>query len=252
MNRQDEHFLKIKQIYPDVSAVYKPITPGCVRDVYIVENKTKKFVCRFSDSVTATHNLKISISLTAHGIPAPKVKVFAFDGAWCETYPFIEGKTLHERLLEGIKNDQLDNIYRQLLNISYKISEIPYDKTFDVPLPFPSKILRKIFAKLNPSSPKLIHGDLHAKNVVLDEKDNVRAILDLDAIYPESLSVANMIIMKDAQTYGYDIQKFTKFDTYCDVNKIAKQLKTFSIAAKVYQTLFPNFVRKQILNIRAK
>ena len=252
MNKKDEHFLRIKQIYPQFSAIYKPITLGKVRDVYIVEQGADKFVCRFTDSVTATHNLRISYSLAGHNIPVPKTQVFAFDGDWCETYPFIEGKTLHERLLEGLNGEKLDNVYRQLFNISYKISEIPYDKTFNVPTPFISKILRKTFAVFNPSPEKLVHCDLHAKNVLLDDKDNICGILDLDSVYPESSHVGNIITMKDAIYYGYDVQNFKKFNTLCDVDKIEKQLKVYSAIQRIYYSIFSNCIRKRILNIRAK
>ena len=252
MNKQDEQFLKIKQIYPDSSAIYKPITLGRVRDVYIVEQGNDKYVCRFADSVTMEHNLKISQSLLSHNLPVPQTKVFAFNGEWCETYPFIEGKTLHERLLEGLKGEKLDNVYRQLIDISYKISEVPYDETFNVKMPLLSKILRKTFAFLNPSETKLVHTDLHAKNVLLDKEDNICAILDLDAIYPEHLSVSDIIIMKDAQTYGYNIQKFKGFNTSCNVDKIAKQIKSLDAINKIYCLLFSECIRKRMLNVRIK
>lgn len=252
MNTKDDNLLKIKQIYPQLSAIYKPATIGNMHDVYIVEQGSDKFICRFTDSLTAIHNLKVSCSLSAHNIPVPKTEVFAFDGDWCETYPLIVGKTLHERLMEGLKGEKLDNIYQQLINISRKISEVPYDATFNNTAPIISKIARKIFASLNPSDKKLVHADLHAKNIVLDNEDNICAILDLDDICPESSSVADIGIMKGAKSYGYTIQKFKDFGIKCDTNKIEKQLKVFFALRKAYYAMFSDCFRKRILNIRTK
>ena len=252
MKRQDKHFFYIKKLYPDAISVVKPITVGKVHDVYIAECKNNKYICRFSDKITAEHNLYISKILQKYDIPVPKVSIYDCDDCWCESYPFVEGKTLHERLLEGLSDEKLDVVYNQIWNLSCKISNIPYNKKFDAPVPFISKCSRKAISLINLSQKKLCHADLHAKNVILDESDNVRALIDLDSIAPEYLSVAYFTIMKDAVSYGYDINKLKLFYETLNIKKLRKQIKIFNFVTRIYRIAFSDRIRKQLLKIRVK
>lgn len=249
MERKDEHFLKIKTIYPDMINISKPVTLGCIRSVYIVEDPKGKFICRFVDQNAAKHNLKASKTLRAYGIPVPDVQIYAFDGSWCETYPFIPGKTFHERLLEGLPKEKIDDIYQQIFNISYKISEIPYDDSFNVSMPFATKIIHSGLSLFSSEKTVLIHSDLHAKNVILDDNDNVSGILDLDTVSPDKLTVANAITMRDAQqVYGYDIKRFSKLNISGDFNDLERRVNIWNIFAKFYKKI-PNIIVRQTLKI---
>ena len=252
MRTQDKHFLTIKQIYPDVISVVKPLTLGLVHDVYIAECENSKHVCRFSKEIVAKHNLQISNILKEYNINAPRITIHDCGEYYCETYPFIPGKTMHERLLEGLTGDKLDNVYKQIFDISYKMENIPYNNISKTPIPFVSKCIRSIISVLNPSKQKLCHSDLHAKNIILDENDNVSAILDLDAISLEQISVAHFIIMKDAQTYGYDVNKFNGLSKEINVNHLLFQIKLLSTVAKIYKRVLSESARKQLLKIRVK
>ena len=42
MNKQEKHFLSIKQIYPNATSVVKPVTKGVCHDIYIVESTNNK------------------------------------------------------------------------------------------------------------------------------------------------------------------------------------------------------------------
>jgi len=248
MKKQDEHFLNIKKIYPGVTSVTKPIVSGLIHNVYIVDCANGKYICRFSKKDVAEHNLQISNLLQTHNIAAPRVSIYNCGKTYCETYPFIPGKTLYERLLEGLSDDKKDNVYRQLFDISYKIENIPYADIRATPIPLFSKCLRKVISVLNPSKKKLCHTDLHAKNVILDEKDNVRAILDLDSILPERISVARFIIMKDAKRYGYDTTRFSNMSKNINIHCFNLLASTTNI----FGNIFSECLRKQMLKIRVK
>lgn len=242
--------LIIQQIYPDAITIVKPIVPGMIHNVYIVECTKNKYVCRFSEKKVAKHNLLVSKILKTHNIEAPRVSLHNYGGRYCETYPFIPGKTLYERLQEGLSSDKLDCIYHQIFDISYKIENILCGEIPEIPMPVFSKFLRETVSFLNPSEKKLCHTDLNAKNIVLDKDDNVHAILDLDSVCHEYASVAHYIIMKDAKTYGYDINKLSALSKDVDVNSITMRL--LSLLSETYIRLFPEDLRKQVLKVRIK
>jgi hypothetical protein len=252
MKIQDKQFLQIKKLYPNATFVFRPFTPTTIHDVYIVENSGNKYICRFSNKNIAQHNLKVSKTLIAHDIPVPKVSVYNFGDCWCENYPLICGKTLHERLIEGLSGEKLDNIYQQLFEILYKISLVPYDDIPPISISVVSKSIRKTFDIFNPAPTKLCHSDLHSKNIILNEQDNVRALIDLDAVFPGNLSFAQFKIINNAKTYGYDICKFENICKDININKIEKQIKNFKIMSDLYKIVLPEFMRKQLLKIRLK
>jgi hypothetical protein len=252
MNKKDKYFLSIKQIYPQTISVVKPITAGLVHDVYIAECQDNKYICRFSNEIVAKHNLQVSQILTSYNIPVPKVSIYNCGEHYCETYPFIPGKTLHERILEGLSDEKLDNVYRQIFDISYKISEIPYENIKPIPVPFVSKILRRSISCLNLSQKKLCHTDLHAKNIVLDEQDDVSAILDLDAFSMEPMAVAYFIMLKDSQTYGYDLNRLNETLNKLNIRNIGTQINIINAATQMYHFVFPECLRKQLLKIRVR
>ena len=161
----NKHILKIKQLYPDASEIYRPSVLGCIHDIYIVKKDNDKFVFRFSDEQTAIHNLYVSRLLLKNSIPVPNIEIYNMDSEYCEIYPFIEGKTLHERLQEGLNGTKLDTVYRQLFCIAHKISQIPYDDNTQICVPWTTKWITRIFNVLNPKSQELCHYDLYAKNV---------------------------------------------------------------------------------------
>ncbi len=250
MKKQDKYFLSIKQIFPDAIAVIKPTISGMIHAVYIAERPKGKYVCRFSKKAVAEHNFKASKILETYDIKAPRISIHNCGEYYCETYPFISGKTLHERLQEGLTGDKLDNVYRQIFDISHKIENIPYNDLEQISAPLLSSVFRKAVSMLNPSEKRLCHTDLHAKNIILDEKDDVFAILDLDSVFFEYASVAHFIIMKDAKMYGYDINKFNGILKDVDINNLS--VKLLSVFAETYIRFLPETLRKQILKVRVK
>ena len=255
MKTQDKHILTIKTLYPNATNVYKPATPGFVHDVYIVEDNDKKFVCRFSDKATAEHNLYVSKLFQTYNINAPRVSLYKANNQYCETYPFIEGKTFHERLIEGMPTENQGKVYKQLLEMSFKIAEI---QNYTIPPLAESltvSLSKKIFKILNPNSSVLSHTDLHAKNVILDESDNVRAIIDLDAVSPEPLIFTLVVLARDTYIYGFDSNKLVEmYGNRKEPNRLSPkaQIKIYAFLRNIYKGLSTDFIRKQLLKIHIK
>ncbi|MBO7645160.1 MAG: hypothetical protein J6S57_02545, partial [Alphaproteobacteria bacterium] len=168
----NKHILKIKQLYPDASEIYRPSVLGCIHDIYIVKKDNDKFVFRFSDEQTAIHNLYVSRLLLKNSIPVPNIEIYNMDSEYCEIYPFIEGKTLHEKYEEQkLSKGQIENIYNQLYDICCRLSKIP-TKEFDH-LNRTAAASDRFFQIMNMAPMVVGHSDLHDKNILVDENNNV-------------------------------------------------------------------------------
>ena len=212
MIKRDKQILCIKHVFKDVQSITVPAVSGFVHNVYIVKSADKKYICRFSDKTTAEHNFRISKLLLSYNINVPDISINKFGDMYYEVYPFIKGKTLHERILEGMSDEAKDKVYEQLFNLSYRIAAVQYE-----PNSIPrnnnmlAKIVTKIFDKLNAHEPKVLtHTDLNAKNIILDEEDNISALLDLDSITDRSFSAAFVSMRSCAKAAGYTPKKLIK------------------------------------------
>ena len=229
MNIKDSRILTIKQIYPDVININKPCIQGNVHDIYIATTYKNKFVCRFSDEQMAKHNCQVSQLLTQHNIPVPRVSIYKCGMEYCETYPFVEGKTLHERLIEGMPSEKVVRAYLQILDLSREISKLPFESVAKTKISVTAKIFAKFFSILNYSNIALCHTDLHAKNVN---------------------TVAN------AKSYNYDIQNLTDI---CHNNNIKEKFIPIETQTKIYSAIktavkkvLGDIMVKQLLKIRVK
>lgn len=257
MNNKDSQIQKIKEIYPNAKDICQPKEHGNVHDIYIVtDDSNDKFVCRFSSKNTAIHNLYASKLLSSYGIKVPDVSLHKYGRQYCETYPFIHGKTFFERINDGISKEKQDQIYNQMFNLACKISEIPYNCKTQPCVCLTYKMASCFFNSLNQSDLVLCHTDLHAKNVVLDDNDNVAALLDLDAVYPEYMAFALIMLIKDAQTFGCDSGKLIKlcegkymFPKFISIDA---QTKLYSKIKKTVKSVLGENMVKQILKIRVK
>ena len=256
MNNQDKHISTIKKLHGENATIYKPKICGIAHSVYVAENNEHKTVYRFSNEITAHHNLFVSQQLQSIGLCVPNVSVCNCDGQCIETYPFIEGKTFHERLVEGLSIEKQDAVYKQLFDISYKISKIPYDYQFELPHPIILKTISLLFRTLGIKQKEIYHTDLHARNIILDKQDNVRAILDLDAVYPEYFSVVLLHLIQDAKGYNYPIDNMKYFSKLIDnkncIFNLETQMKIYSIIRNTFRFFANDFIYKQLLKIRVK
>lgn len=256
MSTKDSHILTVKQIYPDATNIDKPCIQGYDHDIYIVTTNKNKFVCRFSDEQMAQHNYYASKLLTQYNIPVPRVSIYKCGTEYCETYPFIEGKTLHERLTEGMSYEKISDVYSQIFDISRKISKVPFESITTTKRPITTKIHANFFNFFNYSKVALCHTDLHAKNIILDDTDNIKAILDLDSFYPEHTAIPVIVTVADAKSYGYKIQNLAdicyKENIKQKIFPIETQIKIYNTVKNTTKKILGAFMVKQLLKIRVK
>ena len=230
-----------------------PAVPGFAHAVYIVKTTDNKYICRFSNKATAKHNLNISKLLLSRNIKVPDVSVHEFEDLCCETYPFIDGKTFYERMLEGITDKEKDKIYEQLFDLSHKIASVQYDsKSVNSHENIFAKTAEKMFAFVNPHEKKaLAYADLNTKNVLLDKNDNVCALLDLDSVDERNFSFGFVSMMCSTKTGGYfskkTVEKYTLTHPKSRLS-MQKQIQIYNCLIWLYI----NIIRKHMLNLKAK
>lgn len=249
-NRQ---ILFIKNIFHDIQSITMPVVSGFGRNVYIVKTADKKYVCKFSDIATAKRNLYVSKLFLANNINVPDISIHNSDDICCETYPFIEGKTFHERILEGMSQEEQDKVYNQIFDLMHKIATVQCDsKNMLSGKHLLAKIVIKAFDMMNPKEQKTLgHADLNTKNVILDSNDNICALIDLDSVYLCNFVFMFVSMVSCAKMSGYVPQKL--IDNYIASNTkslvpIKKQIQTYHFLRELYiKTLY-----KQMLNSKGK
>ncbi len=258
MNKKDSQILEIKKIYPNTKDIFKlDVAAGNVHDIYVaITQNEDKFICRFSPKNTAIHNIYVSKLLTSYDINAPKVSLHKSAQGYCETYPFIEGKTFYERINEGISKEKQAHIYMQMFNLACKISKIPYNCKVRPSVCLTCKISGAFFNHLNLSDFVLCHTDMHAKNVILDAQDNLFAIIDLDAIFPDYIAFSLINLIRDAKTHGCDTTEIIKL---CEEQYILPKFMDIETQSKIYSkmksviiSMLGDKMVKQILKIRVR
>lgn len=214
-----EDIQEIKSLFSEEVEVSVPDFPGMVHDIYFVQTSTNKIVFRFSDQDQALKNAHTSRILIKYGIPVPKVAAYRINRGkrYIEIYDYIEGKTLYERNKEGISPKQIKKIYKQLYEICCKLAKIPRKElmySHDRSKMYDYLIKKKdlFFAAMNFAPLVVGHDDLHDKNILLDEHDNICAILDLDAIRIKPFVIFLIRLMDEGQKYGYTVESIKDFD----------------------------------------
>ncbi|MCQ2574898.1 MAG: phosphotransferase [Alphaproteobacteria bacterium] len=239
-------FQFIKEIVPDFITIERPEIMGKMHNIRIVTSPTQKLVFRFSTKALSNHNLLASKLLKNTNIKTPDVSIYKYGSEYCEVYPFIPGKTLYERIQEGIPQDKLDQVYKDLIRWSYEVFVAQSNKKIDTRLKTPivqqqtieRTFIDKYFRAINKNNKSICHTDLQTKNILLDNEDKLYGILDLDNITIDYLSTSLLRLINDADKNGYNI---TKFDAFLGENqtllKIKKQIKLYSVIRKIYRIL---------------
>lgn len=253
MIERDRQILCIKNLFHDVQSITMPSVAGLVHTTYIVKAADKKYICRFSKNTTAQHNLAVSKLLLANNIKVPDVSVYHFEDMCCETYPFLDGKTLHERMLEGFSDKEKNKIYEQLFDLSCKIASIQYDSVkVNSHENIFAKTADKVFSLANPHEKKVLaYADLNTKNVLLDKDDNVCALIDLDSVNARNFSFGFISMMSCAKSAGFIpkdlIKKYIATRPKTRIS-IQKQIQIYNFFIRLYI----NVIRKHMLNSRNK
>lgn len=211
-NSENKYITCIKQVCGKDAKISEPLVPGRTHPLYIVETENNKTVFRFSSRECADANARASDLLIKHGVVVPSVKACKINGKYCETYPFVPGTTLQEKLdSAAITKDELRHVFRQLIDLSVKISEIPVqDADSFFPLNARVSMADCFFQTVQPSITNLCHTDLNLRNILVNDKNDVTGLLDLDGVTPAHFNTMFARICLCAHQCGLDMNDFYK------------------------------------------
>ena len=200
----------IGHVYHGAKNIRCPNVPGMVAPVFLADVNNKTIVCKFSDEAIIKKNLIISDLMNEYQIPAPKLKMHSYRGAWFEAYEYIPIKTLQEHIENGISEQHLMNAYAQAIKIQNKISQIPTSDFLPTKYRYHAEILAmhlqssqspfamyKRFLARNAMAGHqiLLHCDIHPKNILYSPETGQVFLIDLDAVglCNETFSVLKML-----------------------------------------------------------
>ncbi len=160
----------------------------------------ERFVYKISDPKTSMHNLLMAQILLKNNIPVPDSKIFISGGTYFEKYKIIPGITASLVMANDLlTHNQILDILTQALTLDKKISTLGIENTalvndlvlcdrrYKHHIKTYGKFIANVYYHINKrqtmsGNVTLHHYDLNPANILLDENNNIRALLDLDSI----------------------------------------------------------------------
>lgn len=210
MKKSDKYISCVKQVCGQNAKITTPAIAEKNHPVYIAETDKKKTVFRFSSQECANANEYSSTLLNRYGIKVPKITVQELNGKYCEIYPYMDGVTLREKLIKkDISKDGLHYVFKQLIDLSVKIADIPIqDGGVFYPQNSRIALLNVFFQAVQPSVSPLCHTDLSLTNVLLDADNNIVGLLDLDGVSMAHFNTMFARICFCAKQCGLNVKDF--------------------------------------------
>ena len=189
----------------DVVRIRRPTVSGKNSAVFVVEKSDgRKVVFRFDSEQNVRRNYQIGHILNCNGITSPDVNMHMCRGQFFETYPYLTGKTLAEKLKIYGSDACSQDVCAGIAAKIKQLSKIPVYELNNVDNNFCHQVARKNMQNathnvlagtmvkygtiwLNRGEKSVCHCDLTPENIIVDDKCQATAILDLNAI-----SVANV------------------------------------------------------------
>ena len=193
------YYSVIRTVFPGTKTVRKPNLSGMVSPVYICVTDDGTIVCRFSEPDLLFYNHEIGNVLNANNVPVPKTSIHFCRGCWFESYEYCPDLTLYEHMQCGMSNEAVFDVYKQVINTQRMISEIQ-SKDFSVEYnrrmsgvfainqkmrlhPLLAKTYAAIYTRFaNCGAMRLLHNDIHNRNILVSSDGNLSRLIDLDAI----------------------------------------------------------------------
>lgn len=187
----------VKSAHPAVHTVQQPVVRGSNK-VMIAETTDEKLVFKFTAAEIARRNEQIGIELHRSALPVPKSSVATHNIYHFEVYPYIQGKTLFQRVGEGMNFSKINNVYEEMIDLVNSMSEIATASFDTIDFKYFHDITRANLARtsnpivgnivstavrfMNSGEQGIYHFGLTPKNILLDNNDKLIALLDLDEV----------------------------------------------------------------------
>ncbi len=191
----------ICKIYSGVTHIERPEVSGSQNNVFFVDTNDGRFVVKFNYQPLVMKNMVVSRLFEERGIPAPKIHVGNIDGQWYETYPMVQGQTLHQAIGKGMTRSCIKQAYNDILIYFSQMDGIPATALKDQQCRYVhqvaeynirnanggavAKIFTPLVRMLNAGREKdigIYHFDITPKNVIVSERGEFQTFIDLDSV----------------------------------------------------------------------
>ena len=225
-NTPKKFFDAVLHAYPDATNLRIPNTVGSQNNLIFADIKNKTHAFKFGTPERLNKNESVSKLYRMRKIPCPDIKIRESDGLFFEDYEILDGITLFEAIENGMSDDKIKQIYREIIDCIDKMKRIP-----NIPLYTNKNKYVHQFAKEhitntngailgricmaavysanigNQNDMALYHSDITPKNTIVSQDGHLLAFIDLDSV---SISNINYIFGMMAAKYielGFDIDE---------------------------------------------
>lgn len=198
----DERLIQeVYDIYDNTRYIEYPPICGTLKNVFVVHTLADRFVVKFNHTDLVAKNQKASQILFEHNIPAPLIRTGCIKDAHYETYRLIPGYTLHQAIIRGMSRMQIRQVYKDIVTYFCEMDAIPVDALNDVKCANAYQVAQynirdtnggakahffsQMVRMLNLGHSRNIgvyHFDISPKNVLVSDKGQFIAFLDLDGV----------------------------------------------------------------------
>ncbi len=209
----DFYHTAIKSYYPTATNIRLPVVSGSIADVFLADVAPgKTFVYKFNDTPIIRRNHELCEQLNLRNIPIPRTTTHAYMQTSFEVYPYCPDKTLCEHMDAGITNNQIFDVYCDVIRAQKQISEIKLNEVSLDNMTHFRKILMKNIQRASRSpitrtnailqanmsrtgTQLLLHNDINPKNILANDEYRFSKLIDMDAIAfcNEDYSVMRML-----------------------------------------------------------
>lgn len=247
----------IKNLHPDALDIRIPPVPGNDAHVFFADTPRGTFVYKFNSREIIMRNRIVGEVLRLYDIPAPVSTAHAYMHTYFESYPYCPAKTLYEHMDTGISDEKIFNVYKEIVKIQYKLSQIDprefaltRDRYFSqiyktnirhhLWTPVANACAYLVFVLSRYGRQRFFHNDLHPKNILVSDDGQLVQVLDLDAV---AMSNVHFSMMKMLQSYPLN-NGGALIDEYESMAK--RRLSRAAIAAGTHFMRFASAQRQKI------
>lgn len=217
----------------NVVDIYEPHVCGTQHNVLIAKtSNNEKHVLKFSTPEIVQKNASVSKIYNIRGIPVPQINACTWRGLYFEEYKILPGKTLFEAIGNGMKQQQIKDVFQEIMLEFAKmirvhpqlienkpenyVHNIARENIASVNSPLLGNIFMGLVYALNIGNAKdfaLCHSDITPKNVIVSDTGKLVGFIDMDSVCVCNKHYAFGMMAAKYQELGFDIKElFEQFE----------------------------------------
>lgn len=216
---------------PDITKIRVPKITGTQNNVFFGRTDDTDMVFKFSAPQMVIKNATVSSLYRGYGIPVPAISANEHNGIFFEKYQALPGCTFFEAIKDGMSEQQIKQVYREILVEFAKMSQIRSDLlAHDILKNIQDVVYRHVSNTHNPTmaalfaavayllnvghdiNSALFHSDITPKNTIVSPDGHLSGFIDIDSVSVCNKSYAFGTLAAKYQELGFDMTEL--FDFY--------------------------------------